>query len=730
MFEVVVELLLKSTVVLLAANAICSIKRLTNAERHAVASIGLLAVVVVAALSILPSVKAPVPAWQVTVPAPAWNLVPFEMPVPADAMDPETRTGTVGPALSTPEPSPPPKATLPSWLWWVLGYATVVAVLGTSTIAGRRRVSHYARNLPARKAPSGLPDTIDVRTDSCATPWTWGVRRPIIVLPRDFDAWPPHRRDEALSHELGHVRRRDCLVQGLSRWLCNVFWFQPLIWLTWFRQRRFAEGACDDTVLAGGHDPCDYADTLLVIARGNLKAKPLAMAATQRGLAPRIESILRRAARRNRMTGPKHGLVAALALAVVVPLGSVSIAVAQSDSASKDALDHLSNHARALQRDDLSPHQAALLAEVKEGVAALRRMALNDEQAGLLKMVSGDWSALPTTFLPGGQLEFLAEWAQMLFYHGDLTIDEVAELEAQLAEQPDNIVTRTRLLQYYGHYSRSSADDARRARVEHVVWLIGNAPYASAMSGSGYSNVDLSFEPRSYEAGKEAWQRHVEREPDNPVFIARYARYVRNGDPNLHIELLQRALSLDPENLRLANELGRAYLRRSEYPPRDSHDEQAAEKALALFDRAHELAGDEILRNLLLQGRTEAAFAAGRYGLAKQHARAMLDAFVKSEGGGPLDGDLMHMGNTILGRIALIEGNVAQAKAHLLESGKAPTSPVLGSFGPSMELAAELIKEGERQVVLDYLDLCAVFWDGDQLPTWRAAIEDGRTPAF
>ena len=90
------------------------------------------------------------------------------------------------------------------------------------------------------------------------------------------------------------------------------------------------------------------------------------------------------------------------------------------------------------------------------------------------------------------------------------------------------------------------------------------------------------------------------------------------------------------------------------------------------------------------------------------------------------DGDLLHRGNTILGRIALIEGDVA----HLLESGKVPTSPVLGSFGPSMTLTSELLALGHREVVRDHFELCAVFWKADRLNTWRAALDSGQTPDF
>ena len=108
-----------------------------------------------------------------------------------------------------------------------------------------------------------VPDHVDVRLDKCGTPWTWGHRRPVIVLPREFQTWPRDRQQAVLAHELGHIRRRDCLVDAVSRWLCNILWLQPLMWVVWLRQRRYAEQACDDAALTEGTDPCDYAETLV-----------------------------------------------------------------------------------------------------------------------------------------------------------------------------------------------------------------------------------------------------------------------------------------------------------------------------------------------------------------------------------------------------------------------------------------------------------------------------------
>ena len=76
------------------------------------------------------------------------------------------------------------------------------------------------------------------------------------------------------------------------------------------------------------------------------------------------------------------------------------------------------------------------------------------------------------------------------------------------------------------------------------------------------------------------------------------------------------------------------------------------------------------------------------------------------------------------------DDDVELAKRHLLEAGKVSGSPQLGSFGPNMRLAADLLERGEREVVLEYFRLCASFWPRDELKDWAALVEGGRTPDF
>ncbi len=73
-------------------------------------------------------------------------------------------------------------------------------------------------------------------------------------------------------------------------------------------------------------------------------------------------------------------------------------------------------------------------------------------------------------------------------------------------------------------------------------------------------------------------------------------------------------------------------------------------------------------------------------------------------------GNAIHKGHLILGRVALRRGDLDAARRELLLAGRTPGSPQLDSFGPNMTLAKELLKAGEKGVVLEYFELCRRFW--------------------
>lgn len=103
-----------------------------------------------------------------------------------------------------------------------------------------------------------------------------------------------------------------------------------------------------------------------------------------------------------------------------------------------------------------------------------------------------------------------------------------------------------------------------------------------------------------------------------------------------------------------------------------------------------------------------AAMEVGEYALSKQIAKDMLAG--NNDPNSWNYGNVIHEANTVLGQVFLRESDMKKAKHHLIESAKSPGSPQLRSFGPSFTLARELLEKGEQEVVLQFLDLVAVFW--------------------
>ena len=95
-------------------------------------------------------------------------------------------------------------------------------------------------------------------------------------------------------------------------------------------------------------------------------------------------------------------------------------------------------------------------------------------------------------------------------------------------------------------------------------------------------------------------------------------------------------------------------------------------------------------------------------------------------------GNAVHDVHVVLGRLAISEGRIEAAKAHLLEAGKSPGSPQLKTFGPNMSLARDLLQNGEKEVVLKYFKLCAKFWSkkSSKLPKWTQEVQEGLIPDF
>jgi beta-lactamase regulating signal transducer with metallopeptidase domain len=98
-------------------------------------------------------------------------------------------------------------------------------------------------------------------------PLTWGLLRPVVIMPAGAASWDEEKRSSALFHELSHVKRADFMVTLLVRLSLALFWFNPLSWIVFKMLKSEQEKACDELALRAGIRPSAYAASLLSIKR-------------------------------------------------------------------------------------------------------------------------------------------------------------------------------------------------------------------------------------------------------------------------------------------------------------------------------------------------------------------------------------------------------------------------------------------------------------------------------
>ncbi len=75
---------------------------------------------------------------------------------------------------------------------------------------------------------------------------------------------------------------------------------------------------------------------------------------------------------------------------------------------------------------------------------------------------------------------------------GQMTLADKVSLEEEVAKNPEDVESRTKLLGYYFIKGRQDAD-AKSNRGRHIVWLIENAPESEVL-GLPYGGLDKILE--------------------------------------------------------------------------------------------------------------------------------------------------------------------------------------------------------------------------------------------
>lgn len=202
-------------------------------------------------------------------------------------------------------------------------------------------VKQVAKQLQLKRLPQV------VRSTAIKSPATWGVFKPVILLP--MSVTQPADLRVILLHEMAHIKRHDWAWMMMAQVLTALFWFNPLLWLVKHKLVASFEAACDELVLQHQVKPSQYATTLLYFHNHSHRANLAAAMAQPSQMYQRLEFILNPTHRNKIMNKQRQHFVLIAGSALLLLIASSQLSLANDQT----------GHEPHAPQPILHPHEAA-----------------------------------------------------------------------------------------------------------------------------------------------------------------------------------------------------------------------------------------------------------------------------------------------------------------------------------------------------------------------------------
>lgn len=239
-------------------------------------------------------------------------LVPFSLPSPISVYSFANRQATIQisgtpiayvlPGVQTAAlPAAAPDAGISLWAWiWGIGSGICILYFAASYIRCRRefRTSQTVGNefTAAWLAEHNCRRHVTIRqTGGITAPLTYGIFRPVILMPALTDWTDTEKLNYVLAHEYVHIRRFDGVTKLLFTAALCIHWFNPLVWVMYILANRDLELSCDEKVVRifGETVKSAYALTLINMAEKSSGLTPLCNHFSKNAIEERIEAIMK-----------------------------------------------------------------------------------------------------------------------------------------------------------------------------------------------------------------------------------------------------------------------------------------------------------------------------------------------------------------------------------------------------------------------------------------------------
>lgn len=258
----------------------------------------------------------------------------------------DTAVTTLGPAIQEGQMTTAPnyishsEVAVPIWpIIWAIG-ALICAVVFSITYW--KCYKEFQTSLPIDNdftrnwlSSHHIKRSIQIRqSELVSAPLTFGILRPVILMPKTTDWNDEKTLQYVLAHEFVHIRRFDTITKLILLIALCVHWFNPFVWVMYVLANRDIELSCDETVLHlfGENTKASYARTLIGMEEIKSGITPLCNNFSKNALEERMTAIMK----------TKKSTVLSIALAVLIVAGTatafVTSAKVEDDKANSTTL--------------------------------------------------------------------------------------------------------------------------------------------------------------------------------------------------------------------------------------------------------------------------------------------------------------------------------------------------------------------------------------------------------
>lgn len=305
------------------------------------------------------------------------------------------------------------------------------------------------------------------------------------------------------------------------------------------------------------------------------------------------------------------------------------------------------------------------------------------------------------------------DWQTLWALGPSLSAAQLAELEARLESDTHDREARFLLLAHSYSLSRESETHLDIFR-RHSLWFIKHHPRSIVHNWCGF---DETSDPVGYPRARTRWLAALDPSPDDLRLLKNAATFASLGDHELACSLFARLEMLEPTNSLWPQFRGHSLRELAQ-------DARQKRNARMAFERAFTLAPNSRSAASSIAPCAELSLELGELEQARGYANKLLELARADPDDAP-NGEALYTGHSVLGQVALAEDNLEAAQRALLEAGRTPGGPGLGSFGPDFTLANLLIQRECIATVIQFLELCTHFWRPFPLRRWIERLRAG-----